>query len=369
MNHKERFKALFDGQSVDRIPIYFFGTWYETKMRWKKEGLVSADENLMDYGPQIPGMDPDWEQGLWDCHGLAENRPIGDIEVEVIEEADDYIIKRTSVGNVEKESKLGSSISHALEYGLKPTHESWQNYKKFLDPNDKRRRPVGWEKKAEELNAEDRVLAFMGGSLYGWLRNWMGIEAISMLMYDDLELFEEMVSYLTDYQIKIFSPVFDKVKFDFVYFFEDCCGVNGPLFSPKIYNTVLDKYYKKLISFYKEKNVNFTLIDCDGKIDKFIPLWLESGFDIIFPIEVGTWKASPGDLRDKFGRNLKMLGGIDKHVIALGESAIREHLIRLKPEVLMGGFLPIPDHRIPPECSLQQFLIYIKVFNEVFNEK
>lgn len=366
MNHSERFRALFNGDRVDRIPVYFFGSWRETKDRWKREGLNTVDA-YGDPGPQVPGMDPDWEAGMWDCHGLVYVHPIADGEREVLEETDDHIIYRNGFGDTVKDSKLGSTIVHTLEYGLTPTRESWERYKSFIDPNDPRRRGADWEQKAEALSASGMMLAFMGGSLYGWLRNWMGIENISMLMYDDPALFEDMVSYLTDYFMALTAPVLKKVSFDLVYFFEDCCGSTGPLFSPAIYDAVLDKYYKKLIGFYRANGVALALVDSDGKVDRFIPHWLGSGFDIIFPIEVGTWGASPMQLREQFGPDLKMMGGVDKHIIAQGEEAIRAHLMSLKPAVEAGGYLPIPDHRIPPECSYQDMLTYIRVFNEVFN--
>jgi hypothetical protein len=151
-----------------------------------------------------------------------------------------------------------------------------------------------------------------------------------------------------------------------VYFFEDCCGATGPLFSPAIYREVLDKHYKWLLGFYKENGVAFSLIDSDGKVDRLVPSWLGSGFDILFPVEVGTWGATPMNLRQQFGSGLKMLGGVDKHVIPKGEAAIREHLLSLKPAVDQGGYLPIPDHRIPPECSLEDFQTYLRVYQEVF---
>lgn len=367
MNHRERFRALFKAEPVDRIPVYYFGTWPETKIRWKNEGLAREIDFIADAGPQLPGMDPDWEYGMWGCHGLVNTYLIGDVKPEIIEETEHFVIRRNSVGDVYQESKQGKSVSHFLEYGLKPTWESWKNYQKYLDPTDPRRRMANWEKVAEVLNQQDMVLAFMGGSLYGWLRNWMGIENISFLMYDDPELYEDMLNHLTGMFIELMEPILQKVKFDLVYFFEDCCGVNGPLFSPDIYRKILDKYYKKLITFYKENGVEFALVDSDGKVEQFIPLWLDSGFDIIFPLEVGTWKANPSELRRKFGAELKIFGAVDKHLITAGEEAIRFHLQQLKPEVDQGGFLPIPDHRIPPECSYSQFLTYIRVFNEVFN--
>ena len=107
--------------------------------------------------------------------------------------------------------------------------------------------------------------------------------------------------------------------------------------------------------------------DSDGNVDKLVPLWVESGFDIIFPVEVGKWSNSPGEMRRKFGSSLKMLGGIDKHMIVRSEDILRRHLMDMKDEVEKGGYLPIPDHRIPPECSYEQFLTYVRVFEEVFN--
>lgn len=121
-----------------------------------------------------------------------------------------------------------------------------------------------------------------------------------------------------------------------------------------------------MIDFYHEMGVPYVMIDSDGKVDDLIPCWLESGFDIIFPIEVGTWKASPVKLRNRYGKRLRMFGGIDKHVIPRGEAAIREELEPLKLLVKEGGYIPIPDHRIPPDCSLEAFKTYIRVFKEMF---
>jgi len=367
MTHRERFSALFQNKTVDRIPIYFFGTWQETKVRWLNEGLCGKVDLVSDAGPQLPGMDPDWEYEMWGIHGLANTYLIGDVEPAVLEETEDYLIKRNSVGDIYMQSKKGQSVDHTIQYTLQPNWSSWKMFKRFLDPSDPRRKTPNWEYKASQVNCKDMVLAFHGGSLYGWLRNWMGIESISYLMHDDPKLYEDMVCHITDLHIEVLTPILKKVSFDFVYFFEDCCGSNGPLFSPAIYRSILNKYYKKLITFYKDHNVKFALVDSDGESVIFIPLWLDSGFDIIFPVEVGTWKANPGKLRKKFGDHLKMMGGVDKHVIELGAEAISQHLEGLAREVEKGGYLPLPDHRIPPSVSYHNMQEYIRIFNKVFN--
>ena len=365
MTERERFKAVFTGGDIDRLPVYYFGSWQATKERWKAEGL-DTQRLTGDAGPQIPGMDTDWEDGMWDCHGLAIVAPIPDGERKVLEETGDMIIVQEALGSIERYSKLGQSIPYTIKHCLEPTRESWEHFKTLFDPKDPRRRPAGWEQKAEELNKSGKMLAFLGGTLYGWLRNYMGVENISYLMYDDPGLFDEMAGYMCEYFMTLYEPILSKVRFDLAYFFEDCCGSYGPLFSPEIYMKYYDARYREMIQFYKSRGVALTMLDSDGKSDVLIPYWMGSGFDIMFPIEVGVWGASPVELRKRFGRGLMMFGGVDKHVIPKGEDAIRAHLLSLRPAVLEGGYLPIPDHRIPPNCSYQDFLTYLRVYNEVF---
>ena len=122
-----------------------------------------------------------------------------------------------------------------------------------------------------------------------------------------------------------------------------------------------------MIGAYREMGAPLMLMDSDGKVDALVPCWLESGFKHCLPIEVGTWKASyPVAFRKQYGKRMRMFGGVNKLAIPRGESAIREELEPLKGLVAEGGFIPIPDHRIPPDCSVEQFRTYLRVFREVF---
>lgn len=370
VNNRDRFQQIMDFQPTDRMPVWFFGCWRETEMRWAQEyGAPLTDI------PAITGMDPDWESGMWGIHDLAKIGSLttwpslrGPEKRTIIEETDAYRIVRTSLGAVLKENKLETSIPQHLEEALKPTRAAWNEFKKFLDPTDPGRRVPDWETKAAELNKREHMTCFLGGSLYGWPREWLGVEAISCLAYDDPALYEEIIATMANHFMTLLRPVLEKTQFDFVYLNEDCCFNNGPLFSPKAYYQFYHKYYRQLVDFYHGMGVKYVLLDSDGKVDELIPCWLDSGIDIIFPIEVGTWKASPVELRKKFGSQLRMMGGVDKHVIPNGERAIREHLESLKPAVDRGGYIPLPDHRIPPDCSLEQYRTYVRVFKDVFGK-
>jgi uroporphyrinogen decarboxylase len=348
------------------MPVWYFGTWPETKYRWSQEGLAGI-ALTGDAGPEIQGMDPDWEAGMWDLHGLAVLYPLSADPLEVLERGAGYRVVRTPLGAVIKESVGSSSIPLHIEEALQPTRSSWQRFKKFLDPADPLRRAADWENKAAALNQRERVTTFHAGSLFAWIREWMGVEQMSYLAHDDPRLYEEMIEYVAEYFMAICGPILRKVEFDFAYFFEDCCGSSGPLFSPATYRKFYHRYYVKMIDFYRSLGVRTMMLDSDGKTDPLIPCWLDSGFDVIFPIEVGKWQADPARLRQQYGRRLRMMGGVNKHLIPLGAPAIRAHLQQLKLVTDEGGYIPLPDHRIPPDCSLEQFREYIRVFQEVFN--
>jgi len=366
MTHRERFVNLFTGKPVDRMPLYFFGTWRETKERWANEGFPGEIDFGPDGGPQVPGMDPDWEVGLWNVQGLVWTGAIGDEKEEILDEDAHTRTVRNHLGRIDRLSKNGSSLPETLRYPLKGTRESWEKFRPFLDPNRINRYPADWRERAAKLNAEDRVTTFMGGSFYGWLRDFMGVEELSYLMLDDPDLLREMVETITDHFITLTEPILEATRFEFVYFWEDCCSATAPLYSPKIYREIFDPYYKKLIAFYKSHGVPLALIDSDGRVDQLVPCFKESGFDIIFPLEVGTWKATPDAMRESFGKDLKIMGGVDKFYMARSEDELRQYLLTLVPAVKAGGFLPMPDHRVPPEVDWAHMQSYVRIFREVF---
>lgn len=372
MNTRERFHAVMGYQPFDRLPRWFFGTWPETKERWRNEGCPHARTQGGSGGPQLPEMDTDWEVNpdgvgaIWDNQGILNRGPIAPGRDEVVEETNTYRIVRNRFGGLVKHPKGGSSVSQHLEPDLRPTRADWERFKTYLDPSDPRRWPDGWEERAKRLNARQHATCFCAGSLFASLRDWMGIEAASYLPYDDPALYGEMIAFLADYAIALNRPLLERVSFDFAYFHEDCCFNSGPLISPAMYREHYDVHYRRMIAAFRAQGVPFMLMDSDGKVDDLLPCWLDSGFDIVFPIEVGTWKASPVALRQRHGKRLRMMGGVDKHVIPRGEAAIRSELEPLRPLVAEGGFIPLPDHRIPPDCSLEQFRTYLRVFKEVF---
>jgi hypothetical protein len=102
-------------------------------------------------------------------------------------------------------------------------------------------------------------------------------------------------------------------------------------------------------------------------IDHLLPFWLENGVNTMFPIEVGTWKASIAPWREKYGRDIRGVGGMDKTVFSRDRRAVEDEVERLKALVDLGGYIPCPDHRIAPDALWENVPNYSDLMRKNFS--
>ena len=98
-------------------------------------------------------------------------------------------------------------------------------------------------------------------------------------------------------------------------------------------------------------------LDSDGNVEELIPLWLESGINGVYPMEVAAGM-DVVKLRREYGKDLLMTGGIDKRVLARDRKAIDEELEAKIPLAEQGGYIPHIDHAIPHDVPYENFAYY-----------
>ena len=122
--------------------------------------------------------------------------------------------------------------------------------------------------------------------------------------------------------------------------------------------------YKKITSLFHDHGIHLIFVDSDGDSDPLIPLWLEGGVTGFYPIE----RASGMDavtLRKEYGRQLRLLGGIDKRAMAAGPAAIDAELAAVQPLLLDGGYIPWCDHLVPPDVPFENYMYYVQRMKEL----
>lgn len=344
----------------DRSPIMDFGFWDETIVVWREQGLP---ENVdpSDYF----GADPQWlDAGI--NPGLFPAFPY-----EVIEDRGDSELVRDEDGVLKERGKFMGSIPRQIGHTL-TDRQSWaREFVPRLDPTTTGRYPANWAERLKRYCDPDRdyPVSINCGSLYGWLRNWMGMENLSMLVYDDRKLFEEMVETVADCIIATITPALESgIRFDYASWWEDMCYRGGPLLSPTIFKQVLVPHYKRITALLRKHGVDVSVLDCDGEITHLLPLWLDAGVNCMFPIEIGVWGADPVAFRKTYGKDLLMIGGVSKVTLAGSHQEITEAVERLAPLVEEGGFIPLPDHRVPPDVSLKNYAHYVNEARRVWGK-
>jgi len=100
-------------------------------------------------------------------------------------------------------------------------------------------------------------------------------------------------------------------------FWEDMGYNAGPLISPAMVRRFMYPQYRRVVDFARARGVRWFALDSDGRIDSLVPVWLEAGLDILYPFEVQAGM-DVVELRKRFGRELRMFGGVDKRALARG---------------------------------------------------
>ena len=358
MNARERFNAVMHYQPRDRSPIMDFGFWDETLVVWQEQGLpkgIDADRYF--------GMDPQWITAPVNVH-LQPG-----FEWRVLEDRGDTQIVVDNEGVTKEQGKFLGSIPRHISHTL-VDRSTWQNeFKWRLDGSAGPRLPQNWADYVARHSDTNRTypLGVNAGSLYGWIRNWMGLEAVSMLVFDDRALFDEMVATVADCIVETLSRALaSNIQFDYALMWEDMCYRAGPLLSPRVFGETLVPHYRRITGLLKQHGVDVVVIDCDGDITRLLPLWLEGGVNTMFPLEAGVWNADPVAYREKWGKDLLMIGGVGKRMLASSHDAITAEVERLAPLVEAGGYIPTPDHRVPPDVPLANYIHYLNEARRVW---
>jgi len=360
LNHRERLLRTLRRQPVDRVPDYEFRAWVQTIDRWATEGLpipaLVGMGSPTGYLEHYFGTD-DAEYGP----GLSVNtRLLPAFEPQVIEERGENWVIQDADGALSEQLKpeYGASIPRYIRYAIQ-TRADWERLRDArLDPSHPDRVPPHLDALTRRLNAADYPVTIFVGSLYGWIRNWMGVENLSLMLYDDLPLVEEMMEHLTRLTLSVLERLAGHgLRIDRADWWEDMCFRSGSLLSTKLFARLMVPRYKRITDFLRQEfGTEFNQLDCDGNIHQLAPLWLDGGINVMFPVEAAH--TDPARLAGQLGTRGIQRGAFDKRALIEGPAAIDAELARLRPLVEAGDVIPHTDHLVPPDVSFDHYVYY-----------
>ena len=359
MTERERFLRYMRFEKVDRIPLMEMGLWDETLDRWHHEGLpkwVTDLRHLEDYLDLDRSFNMNWLPISQETYPPFER--------ELIADQGEVLLMRDERGITFRQQKRFKSIPEFIEFPIK----TMANYEKFRE----RFNGASPGRYAEDFDEDLRFRRLRGEivgvnfrSLFGFPRNYMGIENWCMAFYDQEDLVVRMIADRLQFAKDVFARAIAAGGIDFIQIWEDMAYKTSSMISPQHVRQYMLPAYRELVAFLRASGVQLLMVDCDGRVDELLPIWLEAGIDGCHPCEIAAG-ADPVELRRKFGR-VPLMGGMDKRAIATGRDGVDGELKRIQPLLKEGAFIPMLDHFVPPDVSWETYVYYVERRRELLD--
>ena len=175
----------------------------------------------------------------------------------------------------------------------------------------------------------------------------------------------EFMQVIGKYAARLAEEFLREVEVDALIFSEPIGSNTGVLISPQMYETFVLPSYEPLLSVAKKYEVGTIICRTYANIKALIPSLLKWGIDCLWACEVEPTVMNYPSLRKTFGRELKLIGGIDLDALRKGPEAIREAIEMVAPLTEEGGYIPLADGRVRADVPYENYVYYRKLLKKI----
>jgi hypothetical protein len=241
-----------------------------------------------------------------------------------------------------------------------------------------------WKNQIASLGDNSKaVVASLGGTALGdialvpavGLKNPKGIRGveewyISTLIREDFikEIYDRQTDIAVENLKLLHEVIRDKIDVVFT------CGTdfgtqNSTFCSPETYDRIWMPYYKK-VNEWIHQNTNWkTFKHSCGAVEPLMSHFIESGFDIINPVQINASGMDPRKLKKEYGDKIVFWGGgVDTQgVFAFGTPAQVKEQVKSQCEILNnnGGFVFNTVHNIQANVPFENVVAMLEVLIEI----
>jgi len=292
------------------------------------------------------------------------------------------VIKRWRTQGLGKRDRLESwftfDVREELEPILEPlpTPSHWpktpaglQQLSNKLNAEDPKRLPDDWGNKVNEWKNRQYPLIlrvhrgyFLTMGVHGWNRF---TDAIQNLI-DRPNMIEMWMDVYSDFCAKLITKILQEVDVDAALFSEPIGGNHGPLISPGMYSSLVLRSYIPILDTLKRFGVSTIIYRTYANTRLLLPSVIDAGFNCLWACECQPQAMNYQEIRREFGKDLRLIGGIDADCLRQNESNIQEEIMEIVPQLLEGGgYLPLADGRVREDVPFKNYIYYRKILESV----
>jgi len=241
-----------------------------------------------------------------------------------------------------------------------------------------------WKKQVNSLDDNSTaIVASLGGTALGdialvpaiGLKDVKGIRGVeewyvSTVMREDfvMEIFDRQTDIAIRNLTKLHNVIGNKIDVVFT------CGTdfgtqNSTFCAPETYDRVWLPYYKK-VNDWIHKNTNWkTFKHSCGAVETLMSHFIDSGFDIINPVQINAFGMDPKKLKKEYGDKLVFWGGgVDTQgAFAFGKPAEVKDQVKRQCEILNnnGGFVFNTVHNIQANVPFENVVAMLEALKDL----
>jgi len=241
-----------------------------------------------------------------------------------------------------------------------------------------------WAKQTAVVSSGSRgVIASFGGTALGDIalvpamglkhpRGIRGVEEwyISTLAREDFvkELYDRQTDIALENLKKIYNVIGNRIDAVFI------CGAdfgtqNSTFCSPDTYSRIWLPYYKKMNNWIHQNTGWKTFKHSCGAIETLMDLFIESGFDIINPVQINASGMDSRILKKKYGDRIVFWGGgVDTQgVFAFGTPQQVKEQVKTQCDILNknGGFVFNTVHNVQANVPFENVVAMLDALKEI----
>jgi hypothetical protein len=237
------------------------------------------------------------------------------------------------------------------------------------DLDDLSRLPERWQEHIQGWRERQHVLMLMvheGFFLSLGVGDWKSFARAMYLLADRPEFVRQAMFIYGAASARMLEIFLKEVEIDAAVFSEPIGGNHGPLVSPETYATFVLPSYDPILDVLKRNGVDTIIFRTYANTKLLLPLVLDRGFNCLWAVETDPVAMDYLLLRQEFGSQLRLIGGIDLDVLLQGKDAICRELERVVPPLLIQGrYAPLADGRVRANIPFENYAFYRRLLEQM----
>ncbi len=185
---------------------------------------------------------------------------------------------------------------------------------------------------------------------------------------------EKLMDYIQEFSLNSLKVICGYVGdvIDIIRIGDDLGENNGPFFSPKIYREMFKPKHTEICDYIKKHSSMKIMFHSCGSIAAILPDLIETGIDILNPVQINARDMDPKFLKETFGDDITFWGGgADTRNVINWKTPeeVKKHVLELL-EIFSpgGGYVWNTVHNILPDVPPENIVAMFDAIEEFNNQ-